>query len=396
MISLSPPAIRLLAKLIGAVATTKPTPQVLECVRLVAADGLLRVEASDGVTSVIVELGADCEGAQLLINAHDFRRLADLVEGDYVHMQPKIDAGQLSWSCGRKRGKIAIAGDEMWPKVGGSIIGDPVTLNASVLADRIDRIRWATVCDRQPHLSGLCVTADEEGMTLKATTGHALAVLHLPTPGCPARGAVMVTDLSLRRVHALLSAMAGDVAVRFDETGLSIAQHNTFDGVPIDIRVHARSKEMLFPSVDVFYEKAASPVFLAAREDVLNATRDVARIVGAGDADKGTRSQSIAVRLGETSITVNAVGLGASKGDAICNVVVDAEVLDRLKQNVNPSTIGAQCHYLQGALRMLNGAQVAVSCRADLGGVIRFDGLGDEGQAIPNAHAFVTQLRLNR
>ena len=216
-----------------------------------------------------------------------------------------IEAGddELRISSGRSHFAVRTHPADDFPRLPAPS-GDPVALPAAGLVDALRQVtRAASSEDSRPILTGVLITADEDGLRLVATDSYRLAVRDLPGVGLGELGKkVLVPSRALNELMRLLGSASGDVTLRLG------AHDATFEvgGVTLTTRLI----EGEFPNYKTLIPSGYPNRLIVAREALLDAIRRVKLL--ARDATTPVR---IALRQNGIELTVITTDWGTATED---------------------------------------------------------------------------------
>jgi DNA polymerase III subunit beta len=215
--------------------------------------------------------------------------------------------------------------------------GDPVTLEASVLAAALRQVvRAASTDNDRPVLTGVLMAASEGGLRLVATDSYRLAVRDLPGSSILAAGQkVLLPSRALAEVQRLLGSGPEQVSLRLGE----FEAH--FDVGPT--RLTTRLLEGEYPNYQGLIPKGYPNRLIVGREALLDAVRRVRLMTR--DATTPVR---LSLRADGVELTVVTPDLGQATED------VDA------KYEGAEFTIAFNPLYLSEGVEAVEGDEVAL------------------------------------
>lgn len=167
------------------VAPSKPSVDVLKCVRLVAADGRLTVEVTD--LDVTLRLDVPCAGAEDGAACVDAKTLAAVVG--------KLPAGPLTLSMGAEGTHLAVEAESgarvdvvatdgaAFPELPEMPDGPGLDVDGGRLSALLGSVRHAVSSDQsRPNLCGVFFRVASGVLRAVATDGHRLSQAEVPAP----------------------------------------------------------------------------------------------------------------------------------------------------------------------------------------------------------------------
>jgi DNA polymerase III subunit beta len=217
------------------VVERRTTIPILSNVLLRAADGALRLKATDldievveDVPAEITQAGATTVPAHVL---HDIVR--KFPDGAQVTLDMSGDKGQLLLRSGRSRFQLQCLPESDFPDISAGELTHRFVLTAGDLKSLIDRTQFAISTEEtRYYLNGIFLhTTEIDGHTVLravSTDGHRLARVQIPAPdGAADMPGVIVPRKAVSEVQKLIEDPAAEVTVELSTTKIRF----TFGGV---------------------------------------------------------------------------------------------------------------------------------------------------------------------
>jgi DNA polymerase-3 subunit beta len=247
-----------------------------------------------------------------------------------------VEAGEdeLRISSGRSHFAVRTHPAEDFPRLPAPS-GDSVGLPAAGFADALRQVtRAASGEDSRPILTGVLITAEDDGLRLVATDSYRLAVRDLREAGLGEPGKkVLVPSRALNELMRLLGSASGEVSLRLG------AHDATFEVG--DVTLTTRLIEGEFPNYKALIPSGYPNRLIVGREALLDAVRRVKLL--ARDATTPVR-----IALHETGIELTVIT--ADWGTA--NEDVDA------KYEGSEMTVAFNPNYLIEGVEAITGDEV--------------------------------------
>lgn len=207
----------------GAASSTRSSLPVLQCLKLEAYDGGLRVLGCDGemwversLSCMVEEPGAICLQASLLRDI-----VGSLPDGD-IHVagvQPPI----IMLSQGQSEYKMLSLDAADFPEPPTVSSEGQLTMPMADLKKAIDSVIFAVSSDNHRQvLTGVLFSYDGKVLTMVATDTHRLAVRRLEKEGVGSNINVVVPDKALKAIKALPVAEDSNITLNFGGGRLSV------------------------------------------------------------------------------------------------------------------------------------------------------------------------------
>lgn len=159
-----------------------------------------------------IEVGMDSEGSAVV----PARLVTDIVRAlPAGAVTVEANADDVMISAGRTQFAVRPFAVDDYPAQAAPD-GEPVSVDASLLMSALRQVvRAASTDEARPVLTGVLISADDEGLWVVATDGYRLAVRNLGDAGLLMSGqSVLIPARALSELQRLL-ATAGQVSVRF-------------------------------------------------------------------------------------------------------------------------------------------------------------------------------------
>jgi DNA polymerase-3 subunit beta len=190
------------------------THPVLAGLRLDVSDDQLTLTGTDLELTIrlSVEVGMDTEGSAVV----PARLVTDIVRAlPAGTVTVETNSDDVIISAGRAQFAVRPFAVDDYPAQAGPD-GEPVSIDAALLMSALRQVvRAASTDEARPVLTGVLISADEEGLWVVATDGYRLAVRNLGAAGLLTSGqSVLIPARALSELQRLLPA-ADHVSVRF-------------------------------------------------------------------------------------------------------------------------------------------------------------------------------------
>jgi DNA polymerase-3 subunit beta len=211
---------------VQSVVERRNTIPILSNVKMEAADGVLRLKATDMDLEVAESLPAQVTGeGATTVPAHTLHEIARrLPEGAQVEFDATGGGEQLALRCGRSRFTLACLPVEDFPVMQGGELPYRFHLAAKDLAAMIDRTRFAISTEEtRYYLNGIYLhTAERDTVQVLravATDGHRLASVETPLPeGAKGMPGVIVPRKTVTQVRRLIDEIVADTEIALSDT----------------------------------------------------------------------------------------------------------------------------------------------------------------------------------
>jgi len=216
---------------VQSVVERRNTIPILANVKAEAADGQLKLSATDMDLDIVESVGADTASpgtvtAPALTLYEIVRKLPD---GSQVELDSDAEEGQLVLRSGRSYFTLACLPVEDFPALDGADLPHAFKLGAGDLRALIDRTQFAISTEEtRYYLNGIYLhMAQRDGVGVLravATDGHRLASVEVPLPkGAADMPGVIVPRKMVAELHKLIEATDGDIDVALSDTKIRLA-----------------------------------------------------------------------------------------------------------------------------------------------------------------------------
>ena len=203
---------------VQSVVERRNTIPILSNVLLQAADGGLRLTATDLDIEIVEQTGADVgQPGSTTVPAH---MLYDIVrklpDGAQLQLEQGPDEGRLAVIAGRSRFSLQALPPQDFPDLASGESTHSFTIPAADLKLMIDKTRFAISTEEtRYYLNGIYIHALDSGvMRAVATDGHRLARVELPAPsGAAGMPGVIVPRKTVLELAKLIEDEDGEIAV---------------------------------------------------------------------------------------------------------------------------------------------------------------------------------------
>jgi DNA polymerase III subunit beta len=322
---------------------TAALPGVLSGVRVEVTGDLLTVTGTD--LELTIQVTAPVASSVDGVAVVPARLASDIVRSLAPGaVQVDITDDEATFTSGRSRFGVRTLSADDFPKLAPAV-GDAVTIEAAAFADALRQVvRAASTDESRPILTGVLLTAEDDGLRLVATDSYRLAVRDLPgTSVLAADQRVLVPSKALQELVRLLGG-GGELSVRLGEREASFDVGGS--------RLTTRLIEGEFPNYRQLIPKGYPNRLVVGREPLLDAIKRVKllaresspiRLTLSADGleltavtqDVGQASESLDARYdgGELTVAFNPEYLSAGV-EAVQSDEIILETLDPMKPAV--------------------------------------------------------------
>jgi DNA polymerase-3 subunit beta len=264
-------------RLVARVAPARPTPAILQAVRLECAPGRLTLAATDSELGVVATLAAD-------VAAPGRTALPARLLGEYVAQLPAeplrltLDAGgnRARVVSGRHAASFATLPPEDFPDFPAPDPGSALEFDAAQLRGAIERVAFAAARDSsRPVLSTVLFDLGIEGLTVVAADGFRLARATLPRASGTSRQLLVPARAAAELGRLLADGATARLSLTADARGVFLDVRET--------TLFARLVEGRYPDVDRLIPQAWRTRATVEAASFRQAVR-VAGLFGAGEA----------------------------------------------------------------------------------------------------------------
>jgi DNA polymerase III subunit beta len=259
-----------------AVATRGGALPVLSGVRMEVTGSQLRLAGSD--LDLTIQVETEVNGIDDGVNVLPARLVTDIVRA----LEPgavTFETGDedVKITAGRSQFAVRVLPTDEFPRLpfpveGEGVFGDAVTLSGAAFADALRQVvRAASSDDSLPVISGVLMTAEQDGLRLVATDRYRLAVRDLPGTTILREGQhVLVPSRALSELQRLLSG-AEEVTLRLGERDASFEVGR--------VRLTTRLIEGEFPPYQRLIPDSYPNRLIVSKDALLDAVRRVRLLV---------------------------------------------------------------------------------------------------------------------
>lgn len=298
---------------VQSVVERRNTIPILSNVKLEAADGQLKLSATDmdlevveAVTAEITNAGATTVPAHTLYEI--VRRLPD---GAEVHLDSAGDAERIHMRSGRSRFTLPCRPVADFPLMAGGELPHMFRIASGEMKGLIDRTRFAISTEEtRYYLNGIYLhSAERNGVPVLravATDGHRLASVEVPLPdGAAGMPGVIVPRKTVTEVRKLIDESAADVDVSLSksmirfESGGAVLTSKLIDGTFPDYQrvIPVGNDKQLDVNCHSFTDAVdrVSAISSEKSRAVKLAVADGALVLSASSAEYGSATEEIEV-----------------------------------------------------------------------------------------------------
>ncbi|MFN3076710.1 MAG: DNA polymerase III subunit beta [Alphaproteobacteria bacterium] len=323
------------------VVERRATVPILSSVRLEAAGGEMRLNATDMDLEIALSAPADvARGGATTTPAHTlFDIVRNLPEGSQVELELIDETGQLALRSGRSKFSLACMDVEAFPLMAGVPQSHQFSMAAADLRSLMDRTRFAISTEEtRYYLNGIYLHAGRsdgvEVLRSVATDGHRLARMDVPLPpGAAGMPGVIVPRKTVGELCKLIDNVSGEVEVRVSESKIRFAFDETV--------LTSKLIDGTFPDYERVIPEGNDKILQVNCKRLVEAVN----LVSAVSVDK---TRAIKVSLSDGSLTLSAFGADSSSGVDELEAEYEAEAME----------IGFNARYLLDILGQITGENV--------------------------------------
>ncbi len=334
---------------VGRVVPNSGSKPILQGVRVEAADGTLRLTATDLDVSLTTLVEVDGELPACLVSCQELTRRFKASKADVCSIGLTAKGGKLILNGGSVDHRLCTMDLAEFPVVPDHSQGTHLTLGSQELRSALTTTLVGTARESTRYaINGVLIESDDQGARLVATDGRRLAIVTLAPLEqefsgeaiLPARFATLITKLIDRKCE--------------DHIRLSIHQHPEEDGQKQPSDVYVAGRDWLLTSQeleghfsvwrDVVPESHSR--FLVDRQALLDTLDEVA--VATNEEARGVR---VDLRPRSVKLSAQAPGLGESSGTVRARFEGGGD--SRIITGFNPDL-------LRDALKTLSGERVVI------------------------------------
>lgn len=216
---------------VQSVVERRNTIPILANVLIDAADGKLRLTATDMDLTIVDEVEAEISDAgSTTAPAHTLYDIVrKLPEGSQVQLTTDGESGRMALQSGRSEFSLSTLPREDFPAMGDVELPQSFSLQAKQLRDIIDRTRFAISTEEtRYYLNGIYLHATESDSTAVlravATDGHRLARFELPLPdGAADMPSAIIPRKTVNEMRKLIDESDDPIRVSLSDTRIEFA-----------------------------------------------------------------------------------------------------------------------------------------------------------------------------
>jgi DNA polymerase-3 subunit beta len=325
------------------VVERRNTIPILSNVLLRAADGGLRLKATDLDMEVTEEVTADVgQPGATTVPAHVIYDIVrKLPDGAQVSLETTGDAGQMQLRSGRSRFMLQALGEGDFPDLAAGDMSASFSLAASDLKRLIEKTQFAISTEEtRYYLNGIYLhTVDgEDGTRLRAvaTDGHRLARIEIPAPnGSAGMPGIIVPRKAVAEIQKLIDDVSEDVKVELSQAKIRLTFGGEGNG---GVVLTSKLIDGTFPDYQRVIPTGNDKMLTVERGDFARAVDRVSTI----SSERG-RAVKLALTEGKLTLSVN----NPDSGNAVEEIDVDYDAA--------PLDIGFNARYLLDITGQLDG-----------------------------------------
>lgn len=323
---------------VQSVVERRNTIPILSNVLIDAADGALKLTATDMELAIIEATSADiAQNGATTTPAHTLYDIVrKLPDGTQVELSLGESDGRLSLTAGRSEFALPCLPREDFPVMADGDLPTRFTLPAEGIRRLIDKTRFAVSTEEtRYYLNGVYLHAAETNgvamLRCVATDGHRLALVEMPLPeGAAGVPGVIIPRKAVGELRKLIEETTSDVAVTMSETKIRFE----FDEAVLSSKLI----DGTFPNYQRVIPEGNDKVMEVDSKAFASAVDRVSTI-----STEKSRSVKLSIEKGQATLTANSPDNGSATEEIA--VVYDAEALE----------IGFNSRYLLEMISQIEG-----------------------------------------
>ena len=302
------------------VVERRNTIPILSNVLLRAADGGLRLKATDLDIEVTEEVSADvAQPGATTVPAHVIYDIVrKLPDGSQVSLETSGDTGQMQIRSGRSRFMLSALAEGDFPDLAAGDMPHGFTLGSADLKRLIEKTQFAISTEEtRYYLNGIYLhTIESEGETklrAVATDGHRLARIEMPAPeGAAGMPGLIVPRKAVAEIQKLVDDAGGEVRIELSPAKIRL----TFGEGSGAVILTSKLIDGTFPDYQRVIPTGNDKRLTVERGDFAKAVDRVSTI----SSERG-RAVKLAIADGKMTLSVN----NPESGNAVEELDVDYE-----------------------------------------------------------------------
>lgn len=297
--------------LTNSIVERRNTMPILANVKLTAEDDKLIIAATDLEVSLLGQAEAAVKTAGS--TTVDARVLYDIIkELPEENITITLQKGQrLEINSGHSKFKINGISSDEFPTVSGVNMAKPVTIDAGMLGEMLERTAFAMSTDEARYnLNG--VLFETEGSTLKmaATDGHRLAYIERHVEGLRFKDGVIVPRKGIQEIMKVLEGNDGVAYVDVNEGFFTVSSEDVTLGIRLVDGAYPDYRKVI-PNTSETEVEISRADLLSAVKRVSLVTTDKTKAIKVKVTDRLMTISSSSPEYGEASDTIPIVKKGA-------------------------------------------------------------------------------------
>ncbi|HNO77018.1 MAG TPA: DNA polymerase III subunit beta [Phycisphaerae bacterium] len=340
-------------KRVNNVVPTRSTKTILQCVRLEAARGSLRVSATD--CDVSVSMTVECEGelSPCVVNARELVQRINASKNPRCSLHYDEEHATVVLNGGRVEHAIRMAAVEEFPFVPCHPVGRSIQIPASALLHALKTCSSTAARESTRYaINGVLLESDGKGVRLVATDGRRMSVVEANGATGAYSGSVILPLRFASLVARFVGPKCADaIEVFVDEQPASEGQEAKPARVYVcgaNWMLTSDAAEGTFPRYRDVIPPAGSK-FNVNRGELINLVSEVS--IAADSAN-----QSVLLRFSKSSLRVSTASPGSGESSGSMEAVFEGGGDEAVIIGVNPA-------YLTDAIKSLAGDEVVFDLR---------------------------------
>lgn len=336
----------------NSIVERRNTMPILGNVKLTAENNTLLLSATDLEVSLVGSTEADVKNSgSITVDAkvlfEIIRELPDEV------LDIRVSKGhRLEIQSGASHFKINGTSSEEFPVIAGTVLENPISVDAKKLYEMFDRTYFAVSTDETRYnINGVFaesisepIGGSDSGIRFVATDGHRLAVIDRPADGISISNSVIIPRKGIQEIKKVLESNEGSAEVSFSDKFFTVRSESVCIGVRLVDGKFPDYKQII-PKENKTKVNASRVEFLSAVKRVSLMTTDKNKAVKFSlEKDQLTISSS-SPEYGEAKETIKV----ASSGDDLQIGFSSRYLIDLLNAMQDSQTINIKLNGEEGA-----------------------------------------------
>ena len=225
--------------LTSTIVERRNTMPILANVKITAENNKLSVAATDLEISLVGEAEADVKApGSITVGAKVLYEIVRELPDETVSC--KVSKGQrFEIESGQSHFKINGTSSDEFPSVAGTVLKNPISVEAGKLYEMLDKSAFAVSTDETRYnINGVYVETldtpvgrDKSGIRFVATDGHRLAMIDRPAEGFAVKGGVIIPRKGIQELKKVLEDNEGAANVSLSEGFFTVQSGNETIGI---------------------------------------------------------------------------------------------------------------------------------------------------------------------